>query len=556
MRNIMRKLRLLYLLTFLLLWSAAARDGRAQKLAVSPEDKTLVINGTLASGTTSFTRHFTVTLVGGTGAEAKQIQIRRSDLVMQGPNGEILDRGNLSVAAIALKPGQTMDAALTVNNVTHAGTYTATIKLWLPEQTEADAEVINVTLNVAPRVAVSPPTGASAQVAHCGLLPCFLSGWLPQNLIGNKRGLLLDNQTPSDVVIENQYVVLRGERTGRILTAAEVRPSVASRILPASRSVPVDLEVVDRDTIPPDNYIGTLRLGLKGVESPTVVGFTLNVRTAPWAPLVILLLGVVAGRLIQKMSTPEALLQVKLLKRLFRIQDSMLQLRSGRDRQILLGRLEDLKARIDSASETEQVLTQELDKLEIAVRLLRRLEMLEDDAAQITDVTLRTQILTKIDTAAQTLLQGNATECARLITEIEISLREAQTNAADAADPAEVVRVESALASAREARITGQEADKVFNVTPARIPGRPERLLATLAGSDLMSAGARFWVLRPIFFLLLLLLLTFMGLKSLYIDNGTSFGVGGLYDYLGLFLWGLSADVVQRTLQNVSLPKT
>ena len=71
-----------------------------------------------------------------------------------------------------------------------------------------------------------------------------------------------------------------------------------------------------------------------------------------------------------------------------------------------------------------------------------------------------------------------------------------------------------------------------------------------------MSAGARFWVLRPIFFLLLLLLLTFMGLKSLYIDNGTSFGVGGLYDYLGLFLWGLSADVVQRTLQNVSLPKT
>ena len=556
MRNIMRRLRLLYLLTFLLLWSAAARDGRAQKLAVSPEDKTLVINGTLASGTTSFTRHFTVTLVGGTGAEAKQIQIRRSDLVMQGPNGEILDRGNLSVAAIALKPGQTMDAALTVNNVTHAGTYTATIKLWLPEQTEADAEVINVTLNVAPRVAVSPPTGASAQVAHCGLLPCRLSGWLPQNLIGNKRGLLLDNQTPSDVVIEDQYVVLRGERTGRILTAAEVRPSVASRILPASRSVPVDLEVVDRDTIPPDNYIGTLRLGLKGVESPTVVGFTLNVRTAPWAPLVILLLGVVAGRLIQKMSTPEALLQVKLLKRLFRIQDSMLQLRSGRDRQILLGRLEDLKARIDSGSETEQVLTQELDKLEIAVRLLRRLEMLEDDAAQITDVTLRTQILTKIDTAAQTLLQGNATECARLITEIEVSLREAQTNAADAADAAEVVRVESALASAREARITGQEADKVFNVTPARIPGRPERLLATLAGSDLMSAGARFWVLRPIFFLLLLLLLTFMGLKSLYIDNGTSFGVGGLYDYLGLFLWGLSADVVQRTLQNVSLPKT
>jgi hypothetical protein len=553
MRNIIRPL---YLLTFLVLWSAAAPDVRAQKLSVSPEDKALVINGTLGSGATSFTRHFTVTLVGGAGTEAKSIQTKRSDLVMQGPNGEVLDRGNLSVAAIALKPGQTMDAALTVNNVTHAGTYTATIKLWLPEQTEADAEVINLTLNVGPRVVVSPPTGASAQVAHCGLLPCRWSNWLPQNLIGNKRALLLDNQTPGDVAIENQYVVLRGERTGRILTAAEVRPSVASQILPASRSVPVDLEVVDRDAIPPDSYIGTLRLGLKGTETPTVVGFTLNVRSAPWWPLLILLLGVIAGRVIQKMSTPEALLQVKLLKRLFRIQDSVVQLRSENDRQLLLERLDDLKLRIDSASETEQVLTQELDKIEVAVRLLRRLEVLEDDAGQITDVAVRTQILTKIDTAAQTLLGGNATECARLINEIEISLRQAQTNMADAANASETVRVESALASAREARIVGEEADKVFNAPAARIPSQPERILAMLAGSTLMSAGARFFVWRPIFFLLLLLLLTFMGLKSLYIDNGTSFGVGGLYDYLGLFLWGLSAEVVQHTLQTVSLPKT
>ncbi|HSE17755.1 MAG TPA: hypothetical protein VLB46_11940 [Pyrinomonadaceae bacterium] len=552
----MRRLRPLYLLTFLLLWSAAAPDGRAQKLAVSPEDKALVMNGTLGSGATSFTRHFTVTLVGGTGTEAKQIQTRRSDLVMQGPNGEVLDRGNLNVATIALKPGQTMDAALTVNNVTRAGTYTATIKLWLPEQTEAEAEVINLTLNVAPRVVVSSPTGASAQVAHCGLLPCRWSGWLPQNLIGNKRALLLDNQTLGDVVIENQYVVLRGERTGRVLTAAEVRPSVASQVLPASRSVPVDLEVVDRDAIPPDSYIGTLRLGLRGAENPTVVGFTLNVRTAPWWPLVILLIGVIAGRVIKKMSTPEALLQVKLLKRLFRIQDSVVQLRSEPDRQLLLGRLDDLKARIDSGSETEQVLTQELDKMEVAVRLLRRLEVLEDDTAQITDVTVRAQILTKIDTAAQTLLGGNATETARLINEIEVSLRQAQTNMADAVNASETVRVESALASAREARILGDEADKVFNAPAARIPGWPERILATLAGSDLMSAGARFWVWRPIFFLLLLLLLTFMGLKSLYIDNGTSFGVGGLYDYLGLFLWGLSAEVVQHTLQTVSLPRT
>ena len=120
----------------------------------------------------------------------------------------------------------------------------------------------------------------------------------------------------------------------------------------------------------------------------------------------------------------------------------------------------------------------------------------------------------------------------------------------------DLTRVNSALDSAREARATGDEAAKVFNTPPAEEPGRPARALATLAGTDLIGAGTRFFVLRPIFFFALLILLTLIGLKSLYIDNGTTFGSGGLYDYLGLFMWGLSAEIAQRTLQTLTLPRT
>lgn len=561
----MRRLRPLALLALLILWSAAAPvAARAQTLSVSPEDKSLVISGTLGTGATNFTRHVTLILTGGSGTEAKQVQIRRTDLVKQEPPGEVIDRGNLSVGAASLKPGQTMDVAVTVNNITRAGTSTATIKFWLPEQTEANAEVVNLTLRVAPRVVVNPPTGSSAHVAHCGLFPCGWSDWLPKNLTGSKRGVLVDNQTPGNVAVESQEVVLRGEKTGRILTSAQVRPSIASNIppdcvpacLPASRPVPVDLEIVNRDEIPPDSYVGTLRLWMAGADSPTTVAYTLNVRAAPWWPLLVLLLGVIAGRVIRNMSTPEALLQVKLLKRLFRIQDSVLGLGSERDRQILLGRLDDLKARIESGGETEQALTQELDKVEVAARLLRRLEALTGEASRIADETLRAEILAKIDEAAVTLMRGDAARCAQLITEIEVSLRQAQTDAAgNLIEGAEGVQVSSALDSAREARAAGDEAAEVFAAPPAETPGRATRWLATLAGSDLLGAGARFFVWRPVFFLALLFLLTLIGLKSIYIDNGTNFGVGGVYDYLGLFLWGLSADVVQRTLQNLSLPK-
>ena len=177
-------------------------------------------------------------------------------------------------------------------------------------------------------------------------------------------------------------------------------------------------------------------------------------------------------------------------------------------------------------------------------------DALKEEASRLTDPNLRTRILAMIEDATVTLLNGDAARCTQLITEIEQSLRQAQTDAID-----DATRVDNALDSALDAKVTGDEAAQVFNVPPAAQPGRPTRMLAWLAGSDLIGAGTRFFVLRPIFFLLLLFLLTLIGLKSLYVDNGTNFGVGGIYDYLGLFLWGLSADVVQRTLQNVALPK-
>ncbi len=46
-----------------------------------------------------------------------------------------------------------------------------------------------------------------------------------------------------------------------------------------------------------------------------------------------------------------------------------------------------------------------------------------------------------------------------------------------------------------------------------------------------------------------------LGLQTLYVNSGATFGVGGLYDYLGLFLWGVTADVAQRTLLNLPAAK-
>jgi hypothetical protein len=78
------------------------------------------------------------------------------------------------------------------------------------------------------------------------------------------------------------------------------------------------------------------------------------------------------------------------------------------------------------------------------------------------------------------------------------------------------------------------------------------KTFAFVSGSSQTVIQQGRWV-QAASFALLLGLLVLWGFQSLYLSNGTTFGAGGLYDYLGLFLWGLSADVAQRTLQNLPL---
>lgn len=73
-------------------------------------------------------------------------------------------------------------------------------------------------------------------------------------------------------------------------------------------------------------------------------------------------------------------------------------------------------------------------------------------------------------------------------------------------------------------------------------------VLAFLTGVTPTSARFRVTVLQPIVSFVLLVGLVILGLQTLYFSAGTTFGVNGVYDYFGLFVWGVSSEVAQRTL--------
>lgn len=78
------------------------------------------------------------------------------------------------------------------------------------------------------------------------------------------------------------------------------------------------------------------------------------------------------------------------------------------------------------------------------------------------------------------------------------------------------------------------------------------RSLIFLSGvSSAVRAEATLWVVRPLLSLALLFGLSVVGIRALYVEKGTTFGADPFADYLGLILWGLSADVASRSLSNL-----
>lgn len=546
----MRRLTLwcagLSLLASALAWRASADEP---KIELSEADKNVVIEATLGGAATSFSHSVTLTMRGGKDGESKQVQVRRSDLV-DTARGLVIDRGNVSVAA-TLTNDKPQNVTITVNNVARYGTYVGDITLWLDGAGEATAQPIKLTLKAAPKIDVKTPNAFGAQVARCAPLPCSWQGWLPSWLRDPRPGMLLDSQTPVELPVSSSALTLRGNKTGRVLTGKDLELTVADGRLPPNVSTAVEVKVKNLEDLPPDRYVGTAHFVLKDSDAATVVPFTLDVRDAPWWPLVVLAFGVVVGRLVKNMSSPEAVLQLKLMRRVFRLQDDINALASTADQGVLLRQLEDLKRRINNLNETEPVLTQELEKQEARVRLLLRLEALGRDASNVTAEPLKTQLVGKIAEARAFVLAVKFQDAERAIGEADTLLQQAGMADVDDADAQQMRMVQNAVADAAE---EAERVRKVHEAPPPARPGMPARLLAAVAGTDLLSAEARFLFWRPLFFLLLLVLLVLLGLKTLYIDAGANFGVEGIYDYLGLFLWGLSADVMQRTLQNLQLP--
>ena len=381
------------------------------------------------------------------------------------------------------------------------------------------------------------------QLVNCqNPIDCWLADrLLPRSTSITTRQLQFANQNTTAIKILNTAIVAEGKLTGYQLTPTEVQLPTTETLAPNQiSSFPL---VLNRTKIPPDQYTGNLYLVLEKQSEWMTLPITLSVRTGPFFPLIILIWGILLGRLLkymQERGEPQS-------NALQDINELEYELRSidPADQAILAPII--AQARRDTYREKFDIaqtkLKQVRDRLE-ALSNLRTLEnQLEQRIEPIPDETVNSAIET-VQSARKALIQGEDTAARNGIQQVSDLL----SNSGARSSSQSIASLQQVTDS-----LNHIETPEKPNPSPTNVGHWLKRSVIEFSGvSDRARAEATFWVVRPLLALVLLGGLSAVGLGSLYVEKGETFGARPFSDYLSLILWGLSADVASRSLSNLS----
>ncbi len=559
-----RSARLLLILPIIVFgfWPRLAQ-AQSLGLSVDPTDSPLIIRGKLSGQTASFFGNIRLT---ASGLAATDLQLLAPDLQLDSDPSVIIDRSNISIpAGTNLNVGQPRDVRVTVTNIVRPGTYRPlppqqSIRLIAFNQdNSATLDIpVEVRIDATPMVALS---GASPnlQLVRCvfPVLDCLLAPWFGGREAVSSGTFALDNRTLARVEpVLPPTVLMHGEKTGTIVGGDALEVNVPQAL--AANAVSSVSIVAHPDKLRPDHYTGSILLNLQGTDDRLTISSDVSVRDGPVWPLVMVLVGIAFGRIARQMQSPEAVTQLKLMPRYYQLDEAANNVTDPDARRWVFEQLQAIKARIDTATDTEDVLTQAVNLLDARIELLASLDGLDAQLAALNLAALRTTVLPLLDQARKAIYDGDDAQAQQLRTNVQQQIAAAQRDASMGPSASDQQTAQVLASVGGWLARAGTKLAEAIAVPQREALDAGSRTLATilafLAGADLNSADIRFWLFRPLLFVLLLVVLTLLGMHALYVNAGATFGANGAYDYLGLVLWGLSADIAQRTLQNLPVP--
>ena len=388
------------------------------------------------------------------------------------------------------------------------------------------------------------------QLVNCGWwLDCAVARLLlPANATVGQRELQFDNSARSAVDVLNAAVVVQGDFTGYQLTNQAIALPQTIQPLPANQIVSIPL-TLNRSKMPPDLYGGNIYLTLQNRSDRLILPINLSVRNGPLLPLIVLFFGVILGRLfkyMQERGEPQA----KSLGEVYRLRGDIE--RSGledQNKQLLLAMVPEVETMV--VREQLEGVPIQIQAIRDRLDILTKLQLLESQLNEKAEKlpTDADEFTTPIRRVRRLIAEKKDTEAKTLLEEISANLdkHDSTRGAGDASLEPYRRSIQEAVTATDQINQPG-----AIQIRPVEQAAKFQRVLIILSGvSERVRAEATFWVVRPLLSLILLVGLSAVGMGSLYVENGTTFGARPFSDYLGLILWGLSADVASRSLSSL-----
>ena len=527
-----------------------AQEGRIE---VDPGDKPLLIRGWVADDN-SFVGNVRVTLR-GIAADSKPVKlsILPSDL-KRTQGAEIIGRQQVAVGGITeLSPELPTTIPVKVSGIKEYGEYKGKLELLLAGQPRERAETIDFTVIAELKPSLTALTGSDSVKAN--VVDCNSNCWLARLLLPASNfqdvyEVSFEKPVAARVDITDKALVVRGDKTQFQLTDAHLTfplPALSSAPPPAQPgqvsvgnqpqsssekrfiTVPVTLS---RSTLPPDHYSGAIYLSVAGQAANVKVPVDLNVRVGPLLPLLFLIGGILLGKLfkyMQEKGNPQADALVSLNRIRFRLQSAHADDRALIEPMLAQANTFINENHIDQATPLIKLIESRLETLNELRTIEARLAGKQHPKVQeVIDHIRQARELIALQEDAKVKTHTDAISAAL------VELATTMMGSDNKPDP-------DILEATERAKTAEAQTNRAAFAAPApAAPTKMDRIrngLAWLTGmSDEVRAGATLWLLRPSLWLLLLVALIALGMKSLYVDNPV-FGASS-FDYLSLVFLG------------------
>jgi hypothetical protein len=449
---------------------------------------------------------------------------------LHGPDGD-LGPGSITAAATVKCPaGAWVVVPLTISGTFKTGSYAGSVEFREAKTKPGEGIHIPIAVTAVGKPLLTVDTVALSAYRCWFSLDCAVGNFLApmnQNVpLSNKDGL-------APALIKRGAVTLRastgdssfGETDLALQKPKEVAAQNGDKL---SLTVPSGKAVAGR-------YQGyaSVELDNKDVISGPI---TLDVRDAPLMAMILLTAGIVFGRVLQSVNSPDSLTRQRLNTNLAALRAASDSVTDPAVRVYLEKKMADARQDIATMIAGEAVLTKSVQDIATAVSIESNLEWVVANLNLI-PTAAQAAVQTDVDTARTALVSDD-------LQTADTNRRSAQGKLLSHLQIAGLLAAPLATPSA--------QFDLVLKPPPPQ--GPHVRAASLLAGISPHAPAGRYPFLKASMFIALLLGLMVVGLYGLYIKNAT-FGASPLFDYFGVAVWGLSADVAQRSLQGLQLPR-